>query len=191
MGSFTDYLKEVHSDGGRKRMPLILLLGELLLFVMVVRNIINFTVLVMPQEPTFKVVLSNLFSTGFCAVTTIMAVNGMMGMSSARPGCWRKVVRSAFSLLFLAVYYNVLGQIGYVPRGIILDNWEFLIMAAVVGIIMFLPKVRRYYTPPMYPMPPMAEWLRYSINKPIFAANCYRMDFSDGDNGSSDDEVSF
>ena len=188
MGDLKGYLKEIHSDGGRKRMPPVLILAEILFLIMVIRNILNFTILIDPKDPSFRMVLLNLISLGICAVTTIMTVNGMMGMSSARPTCWRKIARSAFSLLFMAVYYNVLMEFGFIPHGIVMDNMVFLLMVIVVELIMFLPSVRRYYTPPMYRVPPMKEWIKYTLVAPLFAADGYELTY--GDDGSYDDGTS-
>ena len=185
MSRVKEYLREIHSDGGRKRMPFILVVGEILLFLMDIRNILNFTMMVSPHEPTFKVVLANLFSVGFCAFSTILAVNGMMGMSSARPASWRKVVRSAFTLLFLAMYHGVLTNYGYMYYGIVFNNWVFLAMVVIVEIIMFLPSVRRYYTPPMHRTPPMIDWLKYTLVTPLFAVENYELAYPDDDKSDS------
>ena len=58
-------------------------------------------------------------------------------------------------------------------------------MVVIVEIIMFLPSVRRYYTPPLHRTPPMIDWLKYTLVTPLFAVENYELAYPDDDKSDS------
>ena len=182
-----EYMAKVGSDGGRNRMPPILVVAELLLLIMVFRNIINFVIAVSPRDPSVMVVIVNLVSIGTNVVSTMLAVNGMIGISSSRPKSWRKIARSGISLLFLDVYYYVMSLVGFIPRTMVMNSPVIIILIIVVEIIVFLPSVRRYYTPPLFHVPPLKDWILFIGVRPLFSAESYRLAYPDDDEPSEKD----
>ena len=185
-----EYMAKVGSDGGRNRMPPILVIAELLLLIMVFRNIINFVIAVSPRDPSVMVVIVNLVSIGTNVVSTMLAVNGMIGISSSRPKSWRKIARSGISLLFLDVYYYVMSLVGFIPRTMVMNSPVIIILIIVVEIIVFLPSVRRYYTPPLFHVPPLKDWILFIGVRPLFSAESYRLAYPDDDEPSEKDPSS-
>ena len=49
----------------------------------------------------------------------------------------------------------------------------------VVVVIMMLPQVRRFYTPPMMQVPPIKVWVRYIFNIPMDVADSFRFKYAD------------
>lgn len=192
MGSeqILEYFAKVGSDGGRNRMPPVLVLAELLLLITVFRNIINFVIVVSPRDPTVSVVIVNLFSIGINAVSTLLAVNGMIGISSSRPKSWRKIARSGISLVMLDIYYYIMSVVGFTPRTIVMNSMVVIILMIVVELIVFLPSVRRYYTPPLFHVPPLKDWILFIGVRPLFSAESYKLAYPEDDEPSEKDSSS-
>ena len=176
--SFRSIGKRIRNPG-RNRMPFALFIGEILLLIMIVRNFYNFTIFVTPQDPSFTVVLFNFISIGMCGTATIFAVNGILGISSSRPKSWRKLARSGITMILLNVLYWFLGMFGFVHRSVVISGVAMVMIVLVTEVIVFLPSVRRYYTPPLHEVPPIKAWLKFIVATPLLPADTYELAYSE------------
>lgn len=167
-----------------KRIPPVLFVAELLLFIVMFRYMFSFTHSTYPYSPEWLIRPWTIVSIVFSVVMCVLTIDSMFGIVSARPPSWRKVVRSSV-LLFLsnvvytiAYYTNFFNE--YMAAAVMfIPNWLALIIMIAVLIIMFLPSVRRYYTPPMVDVPPAKEWLKFVFFTPLFKVDSYKLVYKD------------
>ncbi|AMK13311.1 hypothetical protein AUP07_0254 [methanogenic archaeon mixed culture ISO4-G1] len=158
---------------GRKT-PKILLIGEFLLAVVLFRYLLNFTSMVSPIEGSWLKVAVNLISIVLSLMLTILTVNSILGIPSARPQSWRVVVRASVILFITNFIYGFLEDMGLISTGIVFRIEYVGIIVVLVDIIMFLPSVRKYYTPPLSEIPPLKKWFMYLFNIPLIDAESYK-----------------
>lgn len=172
-----------------KKMPFILILAEIILVFFLLRYMYNIDHLIFSDTmPVYKIVIG-LLSLIYTLFVTILTVNAMIGIPSARPTSWRKVIRSSIFLLITAALTNVLDEAGIMAKMEYFPAWLAVILFVIAMSIMFLPSVRRYYTPPMYEVPPLKRWILYAIATPLIGAESYRLAYDDGKNSPSDVET--
>ena len=162
-----------------KRMPFALVIAEAILALFVLRYCITFLTLSYPAEMPPLRIIATFFSIGWIVFMTILAINAMIGLPSARPQSWRKMMRAVFFIL-LTIILSTIGE----SIGLIFDSTTFpletnLLMFIITFFIMLLPSVRRYYTPPMYDVPPISKWFMYAMWWPLIGAESYRLKYAD------------
>jgi len=162
-----------------KSMPPILVAAELILAVVLVRYILNFTHLISPMPVSFWSAAANIFSILLSMTMCILSVNSIMGLSSSKLRSWRTVVRSSISLFITNQIFFFLNQAGVVSSGIFMDNGIIGMMVLLSIVIMFLPSVRRFYVPPVYESPPLRTWIRFLIFAPSTRGLRYSASYSD------------
>lgn len=163
---------------GRKT-PKILFIGEFLLAIVLFRYLLNFTSMVSPIEGSWLKVAVNLISIVLSLTLTILTVNSILGIPSARPQSWRVVVRASVILFITNFIYGFLEDMGLISTGIVFRIEYVGIIVVLVDIIMFLPSVRKYYTPPLSDMPPLKKWFMYLFNIPLIDAESYKFIYKD------------
>ncbi len=169
-----------------KKMPFILILAEIILAFFLLRYMYNIDHLIFSDTmPVYKIVIG-LLSLIYTLFVTILTVNAMIGIPSARPTSWRKVIRSSIFLLITAALTNVLDEAGIMAKMEYFPAWVAVILFVIAMSIMFLPSVRRYYTPPMYDVPPLKRWIMYAIATPLIGAESYRLTY-DGEEGTPEE----
>jgi len=105
---------------------------------------------------------------------SLSAVYTMLTLQSARKVAWRGAARRAF-MIALTGYINE-----YVDRGqSIMLFQDSMVVAIIAYIILFLPSVRRYYTPPLTEGGTILDWLKYIIIKPKDRNYVYTFEFKD------------
>ena len=128
---------------GRK-IPKILLIGEFLLAVILFRYLLNFTSMVSPIEGSWIKVAVNILSILLSLMLTILTVNSILGIPSARPQSWRVVIRASIILFITNFLYGCMEDLGLISTGIVFRIEYVGIIVLLVDIIMFLPSVRKY-----------------------------------------------
>ena len=88
-----------------RKMPKILIVGELLLSFVLLRYLMNFTSMVSPTEGDWLQVWVNLQSIVVSLLMAILTVSSIIGIPSAKPQSWRTVVRSAVLLNIINWFY--------------------------------------------------------------------------------------
>lgn len=162
-----------------KKMPRALIVGELLLAFVLLRYLMNFTSMVSPTEGEWIQVWANLQSIIVSLLMAVLTVSSIVGIPSAKPQAWRKVVRSAILLNIINWFYIYLENNAILISGVIFDARFVAILMIVVVVIMMLPQVRRFYTPPMIQVPPIRVWVRYIFNIPMDVADSFRFKYAD------------
>jgi hypothetical protein len=115
-----------------------------------------------------------IFSILFSLLMALMSVNSVIGIASARPKSWRKVMRTSILLLLVNLGYEALQSIGIELTGAVFDNLFLAIMTAMTIGVMMLPSVRRFYLPPMTDDPPLTKWAGYVFATRLFPEATYR-----------------
>lgn len=160
--------------------PKILFFSQLLLFLILFRYAINFLFITYPEDVgMFKLIL-NFLNIGYMSIMGILAVEALLGLTSAKPQSWRKVVRSALIMTLSAIFVEVLKYFELYMSSL---NFGLLIsvaMTVMVLLIMFLPHVRRFYIPSEMEVPPVKDWIMFIFDRPIVTAETYRFTY-DGD----------
>ena len=116
----------------------------------------------------------NILSILLSLMLTILTVNSILGIPSARPQSWRVVIRASIILFITNFLYGCMEDLGLISTGIVFRIEYVGIIVLLVDIIMFLPSVRKYYTPPLSEMPPIKKWIMYLVNIPLVDAESYR-----------------
>jgi len=179
MAEKTDANHEFRNDF--KRMPLILLVGEFMLAFVLLRYLLNFTSMVSPTEGEWIQVWANLQSIIVSLLMAVLTVSSIIGIPSAKPQSWRKVVRSSVLLFLINGLYEYLENHNILISGFVFDIRLIAILMVIVVLIMFLPQVRKYYTPPMMDMPPLKVWALYLLNVPMDMADSFKFKYADNE----------
>ena len=175
-----------------KKSPLILVVAELLLAVILMRYMSTFVFIVsFPEAPSLKVLVSYAFSLILAVGMSTLTVNALLGIPSAKPRAWRKVMRSSVSLLAATLLIDLLSYFGYQSGGLQLSIPATIILSTSVFVVMCLPKVRMFYTPPMCECPPLKNWLMYATYIPLIGADTYKFAYGDETDGIHDIEEGF
>ena len=124
------------------------------------------------RDPEYGVqVLYLLISSVYTSLTVIYT---MMTLQSARKESWRYAARRIF-LIGLTGYFNE-----YLSMGIsVMRFWEAMILVAIGYVILFLPGVRRYYSPPLSEEKNIFAWIRYILIKPKDWNYTYTFDYKE------------
>ena len=142
-------------------MPMVLIIVEIALVVVLIRNIecFLFITFYIPSEPIdmFKGVSAVVIT----LVMSIFTVETMIGLPSSKRSSWRTAVRTMILLVPTTLFYE-LTDYGYVA----LSTNTILVVMAVTLLIMFLPHVRRYYVPFMTEAHPLKDWLKLIVLRP-------------------------
>jgi len=156
-----------------KKMPLVLILSEIILAIVLLRYIMNFTHMVSPLDGGwFKQVL-NCISIILSMTMCILCVNSIIGLSSSKLRSWRTVVRSSISLFITNLLYTLTDSLGLISSGFIIDNEFAAVLVLLSIVIMFLPSVREFYTPPVYECPPVRNWIWFLLSAPSMSGVRY------------------
>lgn len=181
MDSRYKYGKHIKDQICVKKIPLPLMIGELLLIFVFLRYILNFTQLVSPSEGSLAVVLINLTSIVLTLLLAVSSVYAVLGVPSTKPSAWRGVVWSALILFATNFAYGILEEYNLMGSPVVFRNEVMAIIMIIVIAIMFLPSVRKFYTPPMMDVPPLRDWLLYIFLKPIIRSDKYRLVYGNAD----------
>ena len=171
----------------RKKSPLVLAVAQFFLVMILFQYMLRFFFLVMPmEEPTLRQLIVCTFSMIVSLGMGVLTINAMLGLPSARPKAWRKVMRSAIIMLLVNVFYDVVSKMGYTIGMTVLSTLVVAIIVFAVVIIMCLPHVRAFYTPPMYQMPPLRNWLNFLLWEPLIGAESYKFTYGERPTDSHD-----
>ena len=163
-----------------KKAPLVLMFAYFLLSIIMIRYFFSLVFIVAPDGFSWKNMIVNFFVVGYTIVMTILTVDAMLGLASARIGSWRRAVRSSVILVITNVLYELIEYFGFTVRSLVFSNLFVFGIMVIMLIIMFLPHVRRYYTPPMCEVPPIRKWIAFAIASPLVGAESYEFTY-DGD----------
>jgi hypothetical protein len=120
---------------------------------------------------------------------SILVINSIMGLYTSKLRAWRKVVRSSIMLFITNQLYYYMEEYNMVSSGFIIDNGVAGIIVLITIIIMFLPSVREFYTPPMYKCPPLKSWLVFLVFAPNRRGETYRFSYPDSALESNEEDV--
>lgn len=110
-----------------------------------------------------------------------VTADAMLGLSSRRPAGWKKAVRGSMILLLFTL-------IGWHSDGVrsvstlMTINPEIIIpLVILVIVLMYFPKVRDFYVPPMESRRPLWEWFKFSFASELYPPGKYRIVYPEGD----------
>lgn len=119
----------------------------------------------------------------FDMIMMFIALDAIMGISSKKPKAWRKVIRSTLIMLTITLLGTILqGHINLSSTIIVNVNIAIPIFIPLL-ILMFLPSVRAYYTPPMMENKPLSDWIRFIGYKPLYPHQKYVLKYKDEESG--------
>ena len=179
---------------GRKTMPLILVAAEVLLAIVLFRYFFIITYCVCPTGYEWIELVPSFVSLTYSAAMSVLTVDAMFGIVSSKPVAWRKVVRSAMMLFITNLVYDVFMAMGAYTMGMFasrlyIDDLTSLAIMIVILAIMFLPSVRKYYTPIMLDAPHLRDWILFVFGKKLFRVEAYKLIYATDDSGQMDEEA--
>ena len=160
-----------------KKFPAVLIIGEIMLAIVLFRYLVNFTSLVSPIDNPGLRMLINLISIVFSIAMAMLSVRAILGIPSARPESWCTVVRSSVTLFISNTVYGLLEANNILYAGFVFPIELIGINMVVVLAIMFLPSVRKYYTPALTNVPPIKEWVKFIFYLPLNDSQEYRFGY--------------
>ena len=108
-----------------------------------------------------------------------LTTDSLLAITSRRPKAWKKVTRASI-LLIVFNLASWLGIMGSTAASLVVFNPAVVTPPSLaVLIMMYLPSVRRYYTPIMEEERPLWAWFRYSWFWPLYTADRYRVVYDD------------
>ena len=147
----------------KTRVPIPLIIGEIFLSVVIVRYMFSFTYTLYTIAEGIEEVAFRAFSLVFPVIMILLVVNSVIGIASAKPTSWRKVMRTSIILLIVNRVRGILGI-----SGVMFDDTFLILITALTMAVMMLPSVRRFYLPPMTENPPLTRWIGYIFLMPLF-----------------------
>ncbi len=167
--------------------PLLLIIGEVLLGLAIFRYTVCFlTGAVVGWYDTMEMIAS-ISMMVFNLAMLLLTADSIIGIASARPSSWRKVMRSSIILVSISLLYDFLEGIGIDYAFLAFQDYLIVPVVAVTILIMMLPSVRRFYTPPLAEMPPLKSWIGYIFFWPLLPRGTYR--FSKGDSADKEESA--
>ena len=164
------------TQGGisRARIPWLLVIGEILLGLAIYRYAVSFIIGTISDWDEVVGSVMTLLGLLFNLAMILLNVDSVIGIASAKPSSWRKAMRSSVILASISILYDILEWLG-IDSGFIAFQNEFILPPVVATIlIMMLPSVRRFYTPPLAEMPPLRSWVAYIFFWPLMPSGSYR-----------------
>ena len=158
----------------RAKVPVALAMGEFFLCLTIIRYMLNFLINMQISVEDAGTMSLRVFSLMFSLAMILMTVSSVIGIASARPKSWRKVMRTSILLLLVNLCYEALDSMGVELAGAMFDDLFLAIMTAMTIGAMMLPSVRRFYLPPMTEDPPLSKWAGYVFATKLFPEATYR-----------------
>ena len=159
----------------KTKVPAPLIMGEIFLSVVIMRYMLSFTFTLYTIAEEVEEIAYRTLSLVFPVIMILIVVNSVIGIASAKPTSWRKVMRT--SIVVLAV--NRLRDI-FSITGVMFDDAFLIVITALTMAVMMLPSVRRFYLPPMAENPPLTRWIGYIFLTPLFKEADYEFVRSTG-----------
>jgi hypothetical protein len=147
----------------KTKVPAPVIMGEILLTLVIIRYILNFCFYLHIITDEADEIASRAFAMVFSIVMLLLIVSSVIGIASAKPSSWRKVMRTSIILLVINKARDIIGM-----TGVTIDDTVLIIITALTMIMMMLPSVRRFYLPPMTENPPLTRWIGYIFVMPLF-----------------------
>ncbi len=162
------------SDGpDRTKVPVPLIAGEVFLCMVIIRYMLNFIISLYVDTEDAGSLSLRIFTMIFSLAMILVVINSVIGIASARPKAWRKVVRTSLILLAINATYRVLESFGIYSDSVMFDDTFLFVMTALTMAVMFLPSVRSFYLPPLTENPPLGSWIGYVFVKRLFPDATY------------------
>lgn len=143
------------------KMPVILYLVEVMLAYNLSTNLFAYSSLAVSFDlSTPELAARYIFILISSMISAEMSIRSMINMSSAQKKSWRLVCRTMLiQIAFIMVNEFVL-RFSFI-RSVLPTELPIAGLCLVSLLIMFLPKIRRYYTPPLVEMPDIKHWTLY------------------------------
>lgn len=115
------------------------------------------------EEMSFGRMLFTVFVGGFLFGQYIFHVIAVFKLSSGMKIAWASMMRTSLSyILLMIVSESIIAS--YLPiRVVTYESWILVAVMALVIVLMFLGKVREFYTPAYLDKVPIKDWLQYII----------------------------
>lgn len=145
------------------RMPRILYLVEICLAYILSFNIYKFSVLSYGLDlSTLESSVRYLYILGSTIISSEMTIRTMVKLSSAQKKSWQLANKTMILQIFLVLLNGyVFGN--WARNPLIQSEVPFVFVCILCMLIMFLPHVRKYYTPPMVGTTEAKKWIPYIL----------------------------
>lgn len=145
------------------RMPFLLYLVEFILAYVLAANLYKFGNLTIGFNlSTAENMVKSLYLLLSTVISSELTIRTMVCLSSALKRSWQLASRTMLiQLLFISINECLLGSWSRIP--LLESELFFAILCVTSLIILFLPHVRKYYTPPKVEVPPVKDWIPYII----------------------------
>ena len=143
------------------KMPVILYLVEVMLAYNLSTNLFAYSTLAVNFNlSTPELAARYIYILISSMISAEMSIRSMINMSSAQKKSWRLVCRAMLiQIAFILVNEFVL-QFSF-SRTILPTELPIAGLNLVSLLLMFLPKIRKYYTPPLVETPDIKHWVLY------------------------------
>lgn len=143
------------------KMPVILYLVEVMLAYNLSTNLFAYSTLAVNFNlSTPELAARYVYVLISSMISAELSIRSMINMSSAQKKSWRLVCRTMLiQIAFILVDEFVL-QFSF-SRTILPTELPIAGLNLVSLLLMFLPKIRKYYTPPLVEMPDIKHWVLY------------------------------
>ncbi len=174
MGRFSGIRSVIRQNG----MPLILILAEINMTIILARNMYFYYVMTAYIRHDPISMTNSIFAICLTTVTSLLTIRTMLNLPSASRQSWRGTLRTLIVLIFMSMFY--LFFTNHYP---IFDIRMVVFLTVVDIAILFLPSVRRYYTPPLTETPEIKEWIKFALLRPKDSVSGYTFVYKDGPKG--------
>jgi len=166
-------------NAAKRTAPGVLLIAQIVLLVALFRYLYILNYIIYPAALPLEGSWMTYVYLAYCLPMSLLVIDAMIGITSSRPDAWAKVVRTATLMLLSNIAYTILNLMGYGSLAIYASTLYVGSSTAIVVVIamltvMFLPSVRKFYTPVMQEVPPIKDWLKLVVYIPLFDAESYR-----------------
>ena len=145
------------------RMPRILYLVELALAYILAFNIYKFSFLSYGLDlSTLGTAVKYLYILASTIISSEITIRTMVMLSSAQKRSWQLANKALLIQVFL-VLFNAFIFGNWARNQLIQSEIPFILVCIACMFIMFMPRVRRYYTPPMVKTDEVKKWAPYVL----------------------------
>lgn len=106
-----------------------------------------------------------------------IAVRGLLGISSRKPGSWGAVVRGGVAMMIMGIMTLIFSVPLSASSLVNIDVWYAAVLTIPLIALMCKKSVREYYTPPMMECRPLKYWILTCVGMKLYPGSKYRLSY--------------